>query len=61
MTEDWKDFIKTVDNDILEKLYVVACKQSECPNYGNMRGTCSYCADTAESIVGEYLHLISLK
>jgi hypothetical protein len=59
MTEDWKDYIKTVDQTILRKLYKIACEQSDCLNEGDERGTCAYCADTAESIVGEYLHLIN--
>jgi hypothetical protein len=60
MTEDWKEYIKTVDREILTKLYKIACEQSDCTNSNEDRGSCAYCADAAESIIGEYLHLISL-
>lgn len=61
MTEDWKEHIKNVNPEILNKLHKVACEQIDCNNRGTNMGNCAYCADMAECIVGTYLHLMSLK
>lgn len=61
MTDEWKEYIKLIDDEILNKLYKIACEQSDCQNEGEDRGNCAYCADTAESIVGTYLFLKELK
>ena len=51
------DHAKRVRPDILKKLYVIACQQSECDNEGDDRGKCAYCADITENIVGEFIRL----
>lgn len=61
MLENWKKYVKKVDQAILVKLYAIACEQSDCKNEGKNRGNCAYCADTAESIIGEYLYLMEGK
>lgn len=57
MTEEWKDAIKQISPEILNKLHKVACEQNDCGNQGDDMGKCAYCADMAECILGHYLIL----
>jgi hypothetical protein len=58
--EEWKDLVRYVPEVILSHLAKVVCLQTECTDRGfdpSHCGQCAACADTAESVVGEYLRL----
>ena len=64
LTDAWKDEIEGVSKDVLDHLAKVVCLQTQCGDRGFDSlncGCCAFCADTAESVIGEYLRLVKLE
>lgn len=60
MDDRWKNEIRAVPDALLKPLYKIVCEQTNCMDRGfdeANSGKCAACADTAESVVGEFLAL----
>ena len=60
LTNEWKTYARQIPDEIANHLAKVVCLQigTGCARYDSSHmGDCAMCADTAESVIGEYLRL----
>lgn len=61
MDDVWKKEAFLLSDELLKPCYKILCEQSNCCDRGfdpSDCGNCAWCADSVDSVIGTYLHLV---